>query len=133
MRTTYDVEMMRQVGSCAGIENYSMHMDGRSPRLGAELPARLLPRGLPHVVDESHVAVPQIGGMYEGDMSRKRNLVDHGFRLPSAMDNRPLRWEEFLERIGQTDLPLGDAGQLRARQDRRRAERRRADHPARPG
>ncbi len=102
MRTTYDVEMMRQVGSCSGIENYSLHMDGR-PRGSA--PNTLLdyfPEDFLLVVDESHVAVPQIGGMYEGDMSRKRNLVDHGFRLPSAMDNRPLRWEEFLERIGQT-------------------------------
>ncbi|WP_110241353.1 excinuclease ABC subunit UvrB [Nocardioides gilvus] len=102
MRTTYDVEMMRQVGSCSGIENYSLHMDGR-PRGSA--PNTLLdyfPEDFLLVVDESHVAVPQIGGMYEGDMSRKRNLVDHGFRLPSAMDNRPLRWEEFLDRIGQT-------------------------------
>jgi excinuclease ABC subunit B len=102
MRTTYDVEMMRQVGSCSGIENYSMHIDGR-PRGSA--PNTLLdyfPEDFLLVIDESHVTVPQIGAMYEGDMSRKRQLVDHGFRLPSAMDNRPLRWEEFLDRIDQT-------------------------------
>ncbi|MCH1866713.1 excinuclease ABC subunit UvrB [Nocardioides sp. CFH 31398] len=102
MRTTYDIEMMRQVGSCAGIENYSMHMDGRSRGSAPNTLLDYFPEDFLLVVDESHVAVPQIGGMYEGDMSRKRNLVEHGFRLPSAMDNRPLRWEEFLERIGQT-------------------------------
>jgi excinuclease ABC subunit B len=102
MRTSYDVEMMRQVGACSGIENYSRHIDGRSR---GEPPNTLLdyfPEDFLLVIDESHVTVPQIGGMYEGDMSRKRTLVDHGFRLPSAMDNRPLRWEEFLERVGQT-------------------------------
>ncbi|GEP32693.1 UvrABC system protein B [Nocardioides szechwanensis] len=102
MRTTYDVEMMRQIGSCSGIENYSMHMDGRSPGSAPNCLLDYFPEDYLVVIDESHVAVPQIGGMYEGDMSRKRNLVDHGFRLPSAMDNRPLRWEEFLDRIGQT-------------------------------
>src|SRR6188508_997754 len=102
MRTSYDVEMMRQVGSCSGIENYSMHIDGRSRGSAPNCLLDYFPEDFVLVVDESHVAVPQIGGMYEGDMSRKRNLVDHGFRLPSAMDNRPLRWEEFLERIGQT-------------------------------
>ena len=102
MRTTYDVEMMRQVGSCAGIENYSMHIDGRSRGSAPNCLLDYFPEDFVLVIDESHVAVPQIGGMYEGDMSRKRNLVDHGFRLPSAMDNRPLRWEEFLDRIGQT-------------------------------
>ena len=102
MRTTYDIEMMRQVGSCAGIENYSMHMDGRTRGTAPNCLLDYFPEDYVVVVDESHVAVPQIGGMYEGDMSRKRNLVDHGFRLPSAMDNRPLRWEEFLERIDQT-------------------------------
>ena len=102
MRTTYDVEMMRQVGSCSGIENYSMHMDGRTRGSAPNCLLDYFPEDFLTVVDESHVAVPQIGGMYEGDMSRKRNLVDHGFRLPSAMDNRPLRWEEFLERVGQT-------------------------------
>ena len=102
MRTTYDVEMMRQVGSCSGIENYSMHIDGRQRGSAPNCLLDYFPEDFVLVVDESHVAVPQIGGMYEGDMSRKRNLVEHGFRLPSAMDNRPLRWEEFLDRIGQT-------------------------------
>ena len=102
MRTTYDIEMMRQVGSCSGIENYSMHMDGRSRGSAPNCLLDYFPEDYLLVVDESHVAVPQIGGMYEGDMSRKRNLVDHGFRLPSAMDNRPLKWEEFVDRIGQT-------------------------------
>ncbi|MDP3892724.1 excinuclease ABC subunit UvrB [Nocardioides sp.] len=102
MRTTYDVEMMRQVGSCSGIENYSMHIDGRQRGSAPNCLLDYFPEDFVLVIDESHVAVPQIGGMYEGDMSRKRNLVDHGFRLPSAMDNRPLRWEEFLDRIGQT-------------------------------
>jgi excinuclease ABC subunit B len=102
MRTTYDVEMMRQVGSCSGIENYSMHIDGRQRGSAPNCLLDYFPEDFVLVVDESHVAVPQIGGMYEGDMSRKRNLVDHGFRLPSAMDNRPLKWEEFLDRIGQT-------------------------------
>ncbi|WP_030485408.1 excinuclease ABC subunit UvrB [Nocardioides aequoreus] len=102
MRTSYDIEMMRQVGSCSGIENYSMHIDGRARGSAPNCLLDYFPEDFLLVVDESHVAVPQIGGMYEGDMSRKRNLVDHGFRLPSAMDNRPLRWEEFLDRIGQT-------------------------------
>lgn len=102
MRTTYDIEMMRQVGSCSGIENYSMHIDGRSRGSAPNCLLDYFPEDFLLVVDESHVAIPQIGGMYEGDMSRKRNLVDHGFRLPSAMDNRPLKFEEFLDRIGQT-------------------------------
>jgi len=102
MRTTYDLEMMRQVGSCAGIENYSRHIDGRPTGSPPHCLLDYFPEDFLLVIDESHVTVPQIGGMYEGDMSRKRNLVDHGFRLPSAMDNRPLRWEEFVERIGQT-------------------------------
>jgi excinuclease ABC subunit B len=102
MRTTYDIEMMRQVGSCSGIENYSMHIDGRGRGTAPNCLLDYFPEDFLLVVDESHVAIPQIGGMYEGDMSRKRNLVDHGFRLPSAMDNRPLKWEEFLDRIGQT-------------------------------
>jgi excinuclease ABC subunit B len=102
MRTQYDVEMMRQVGFCSGIENYSRHIDGRG---AGSAPATLLdyfPEDFLLVIDESHVTVPQIGGMFEGDMSRKRNLVDHGFRLPSAVDNRPLTWEEFSDRVGQT-------------------------------
>ncbi len=102
MRTTYDVEMMRQVGFCSGIENYSRHIDGRAPGTAPNTLLDYFPEDFLLVIDESHVTVPQIGGMYEGDMSRKRTLVDHGFRLPSAMDNRPLKWEEFVERIGQT-------------------------------
>ncbi len=102
MRTTYDIEMMRQVGSCAGIENYSRHIDGRGPGTAPHTLIDYFPEDFLLVIDESHVTVPQIGAMYEGDMSRKRTLVDHGFRLPSAMDNRPLKWEEFVERIGQT-------------------------------
>jgi excinuclease ABC subunit B len=102
MRTTYDIEMMRQVGSCSGIENYSRHIDGRGPGTAPNTLLDYFPEDFLLVIDESHVTVPQIGAMYEGDMSRKRSLVDHGFRLPSAMDNRPLRWEEFLDRIGQT-------------------------------
>ncbi|MEV6525594.1 excinuclease ABC subunit UvrB [Longispora sp. NPDC051575] len=101
MRTTYDLEMMRQVGFCSGIENYSRHIDGRD---GGSPPHCLLdyfPADFLTVIDESHVTIPQIGGMYEGDASRKRSLVDHGFRLPSAMDNRPLRFDEFTERVGQ--------------------------------
>jgi len=102
MRTTYDIEMMRQVGFCSGIENYSRHIDGREAGSPPNTLLDYFPDDFLLVIDESHVTVPQIGGMYEGDMSRKRTLVDHGFRLPSAMDNRPLKWEEFLERIGQT-------------------------------
>ncbi|GAA4668975.1 excinuclease ABC subunit UvrB [Frondihabitans cladoniiphilus] len=101
MRTTFDLEMMEQIGFCNGIENYSAHIDGRSP---GEAPHCLLdyfPDDFLVVIDESHVTVPQIGAMYEGDASRKRTLVDHGFRLPSALDNRPLKWEEFLGRVGQ--------------------------------
>jgi excinuclease ABC subunit B len=102
MRTGYDVEMMRQIGTCSGIENYSRHIDGRGPGSAPNCLLDYFPEDFVLVIDESHVTVPQIGGMYEGDMSRKRTLVEHGFRLPSAMDNRPLRWEEFVDRIGQT-------------------------------
>jgi excinuclease ABC subunit B len=102
MRTTYDVEMMRQVGSCSGIENYSRHIDGREPGSPPNTLLDYFPEDFLLVVDESHVTVPQIGGMYEGDVSRKRVLVEHGFRLPSAIDNRPLTWDEFCDRIGQT-------------------------------
>ncbi|HZZ45984.1 MAG TPA: excinuclease ABC subunit UvrB [Pseudonocardia sp.] len=111
MRTQYDVEMMRQVGFCSGIENYSRHIDGRG---AGTAPATLIdyfPDDFLMVIDESHQTVPQIGGMYEGDMSRKRNLVEFGFRLPSACDNRPLTWEEFADRIGQVvylSAPPGD-------------------------
>lgn len=102
MRTTFDLEMIREIGFCSGIENYSRHIDGREQ---GEPPACLLdyfPEDFLTVIDESHVTVPQIGAMYAGDSSRKRTLVEHGFRLPSALDNRPLRFDEFLERTGQT-------------------------------
>lgn len=102
MRTEYDLEMIQQVGFCSGIENYSRHMDGRP---AGSAPATLIdyfPEDFLTIIDESHVTVPQIGGMYEGDMSRKRNLVEFGFRLPSAVDNRPLTFDEFEARVGQT-------------------------------
>jgi excinuclease ABC subunit B len=101
MRTTYDIEMMRQVGFCNGIENYSMHMDGRTYGDPAFTLIDYFPDDFITVIDESHQTIPQIGGMYEGDASRKRILIEHGFRLPSAADNRPLRFDEFLERVGQ--------------------------------
>ena len=102
MRTAYDIEMMRQVGFCSGIENYSLHIDGRERGSAPNCLLDYFPEDFLLVIDESHVTVPQTGGMYEGDMSRKRMLVEHGFRLPSAMDNRPLKFEEFVDRIGQT-------------------------------
>ena len=102
MRTTYDIEMLRQVGSCSGIENYSRHIDGREAGSPPNTLLDYFPEDFLLVIDESHNTVPQIGAMYEGDVSRKRALVEHGFRLPSAIDNRPLTWDEFGERIGQT-------------------------------
>ena len=102
MRTTYDIEMLRQVGSCSGIENYSRHIDGREAGSPPNTLLDYFPEDFLLVIDESHNTVPQIGAMYEGDVSRKRALVEHGFRLPSAIDNRPLTWDEFLDRIGQT-------------------------------
>ncbi len=102
MRTTYDIEMMRQIGTCSGIENYSLHIDGRETGSPPHTLLDYFPEDFLLVIDESHVTVPQIGAMYEGDASRKRTLIEHGFRLPSALDNRPLKWEEFLERVGQT-------------------------------
>ena len=102
MRTSYDIELLRQIGVCSGIENYSRHIDQREPGSPPNCLLDYFPEDFLLVIDESHVTVPQIGAMYEGDMSRKRTLVEHGFRLPSAMDNRPLRWNEFTERIGQT-------------------------------
>jgi excinuclease ABC subunit B len=101
MRTTYDIEMMRQVGFCSGIENYSRHIDGRAAGSPPHCLLDYFPDDFLTVIDESHNTVPQIGGMYEGDASRKRTLVEHGFRLPSAMDNRPLRFDEFTDRVGQ--------------------------------
>ncbi len=102
MRTTYDIEMMRQVGACSGIENYSRHIDGREPGTAPNTLLDYFPEDFLLVIDESHQTVPQIGAMYEGDASRKRTLIEHGFRLPSALDNRPLKWEEFLGRVDQT-------------------------------
>ncbi len=102
MRSTYDIEMLRQIGSCSGIENYSRHIDGRAPGSPPNTLLDYFPEDFLLVIDESHGTVPQIGAMYEGDVSRKRVLVEHGFRLPSAIDNRPLTWEEFGDRIGQT-------------------------------
>ncbi|MFD7504907.1 excinuclease ABC subunit UvrB [Streptomyces sp. NPDC059850] len=102
MRTTYDIEMMRQIGTCSGIENYSLHIDGRETGSPPHTLLDYFPDDFLLVIDESHVTVPQIGAMYEGDASRKRTLIEHGFRLPSALDNRPLKWEEFQKRIGQT-------------------------------
>ncbi|HAM24366.1 MAG TPA: excinuclease ABC subunit B, partial [Actinobacteria bacterium] len=101
MRTGYDIEMLRNMGTCAGIENYSRHIDGRSPGSPPNCLLDYFPEDFLLVIDESHVTVPQIGAMYEGDASRKRTLVEHGFRLPSALDNRPLRFDEFLARTGQ--------------------------------
>ncbi len=101
MRTTFDLEMMEQLGFCSGIENYSRHLDGRGPGSAPNCLLDYFPEDFLVVIDESHVTVPQIGAMFEGDASRKRTLVEHGFRLPSALDNRPLKWPEFLERTGQ--------------------------------
>ena len=101
MRTTFDVEMMEQLGFCSGIENYSRHIDGRAPGSAPHCLLDYFPEDFLVVIDESHVTVPQIGAMFEGDASRKRTLVEHGFRLPSALDNRPLKFDEFLERVGQ--------------------------------
>ena len=101
MRTTFDIEMMEQIGFCSGIENYSRHIDQRQPGEAPHCLIDYFPDDFLVVIDESHVTVPQIGAMYEGDASRKRTLVDHGFRLPSALDNRPLKFNEFLDRVGQ--------------------------------
>ena len=102
MRTNFDLEMIQEMGSCSGIENYSRHMDGREPGSAPHCLLDYFPDDFLLVIDESHVTIPQIGAMYEGDASRKRTLVEHGFRLPSALDNRPLKFNEFLDRIGQT-------------------------------
>jgi excinuclease ABC subunit B len=102
MRTTFDLEMIRELGFCSGIENYSRHIDGREQGSAPSCLLDFFPDDFLMVIDESHVTVPQIGAMYEGDSSRKRTLVEHGFRLPSALDNRPLKFSEFEERVGQT-------------------------------
>jgi excinuclease ABC subunit B len=122
MRTTYDLEMMREMGFCSGIENYSRHIDGRAP---GEAPHTLLdyfPDDFLVVIDESHVTVPQLHGMYEGDLSRKRTLVDHGFRLPSAIDNRPLRFEEFLGKLNQAVFLSATPGQYELKVSKNIAE-----------
>jgi excinuclease ABC subunit B len=122
MRTTYDLEMMREMGFCSGIENYSRHIDGRS---AGEAPYTLLdyfPDDFLVVIDESHVTVPQLHGMYEGDMSRKKTLVEHGFRLPSAMDNRPLRFEEFLGKLDQAVFLSATPGQYELKVSKKVAE-----------
>ena len=111
MRTAYDLEMLKEIGTCAGVENYSRHIDGRGPGTPPNTLLDYFPDDFVLVIDESHVTVPQIGAMFEGDMSRKRTLVDYGFRLPSAMDNRPLKWDEFTQRIGQTVYLSATPGQ----------------------
>ncbi|MGW8434470.1 excinuclease ABC subunit UvrB [Nocardiopsis sp. NPDC055551] len=116
MRTTHDLEMMRQLGTCSGIENYSRHFDDRAPGSAPNTLLDYFPEDFLLVLDESHVTVPQIGAMYEGDAARKRTLVDHGFRLPSAMDNRPLKWEEFTERIDQSVYLSATPGKYELRQ-----------------
>jgi len=122
MRTTYDLEMLREVGFCSGIENYSRHIDGRAP---GEAPYTLLdyfPDDWLCVIDESHVTVPQIHGMYEGDKTRKETLVEFGFRLPSALDNRPLRFEEFVKKVNQTVYMSATPGPYELRTSTRIAE-----------
>jgi excinuclease ABC subunit B len=122
MRTTYDLEMLREVGSCNGIENYSRHIDGRSAGSPPHTLLDYFPEDFVLFVDESHVTVPQIGGMYEGDRSRKVTLVEHGFRLPSAIDNRPLRFDEFLDRIGQRVFVSATPGPFEHRESSRVVE-----------
>jgi excinuclease ABC subunit B len=122
MRTTYDLEMLREVGSCNGIENYSRHIDGRSAGSPPHTLLDYFPKDFVLFVDESHVTVPQIGGMYEGDRSRKVTLVEHGFRLPSAIDNRPLRFDEFLDRIGQRVFVSATPGPFEHRESSRVVE-----------
>ncbi len=116
MRTTHDLEMIEQLGTCSGIENYSRHFDGREPGSAPNTLLDYFPEDFLLVLDESHVTVPQVGAMYEGDAARKRTLVDHGFRLPSAMDNRPLKWEEFTGRIGQSVYLSATPGRYELRQ-----------------
>jgi excinuclease ABC subunit B len=122
MRTTYDLEMLREVGSCNGIENYSRHIDGRAQGTPPHTLLDYFPKDFVLFIDESHVTVPQIGGMYEGDRSRKVTLVEHGFRLPSAIDNRPLRFDEFLDRIGQRTFVSATPGPFELRESSRVVE-----------
>jgi excinuclease ABC subunit B len=128
MRTTFDIEMMQQVGFCSGIENYSRFIDGREPGSAPNCLIDYFPEDYLLVIDESHVSVPQIGAMYEGDASRKRTLVDHGFRLPSALDNRPLRWNEFEERISQAVYLSATPGKYELDQVDRKSTRLNSSH-----
>ena len=124
-RTQYDIEMLKELGFCNGIENYSRIIDGRAPGSPPHTLIDYFPDDFVTFVDESHQTMPQIGGMYEGDRSRKLTLVDHGFRLPSAIDNRPLKFDEFLKRVGQVVMVSATPGRLRAHAERadRRADR----------
>ena len=134
MRTTYDLEMLREVGFCSGIENYSRHIDGRAPGSAPYTLLDYFPDDYLVVIDESHVTVPQLHGMYEGDISRKSTLVEFGFRLPSAIDNRPLRFEEFQERVGQVVYMSATPGPWELKVSRAdRAADRPAHRPDRPG
>ena len=121
-RTEYDMEMMRELGFCSGIENYSRILDGRDPGTAPSTLIDFFPRDFLCLIDESHQSVPQLRGMYEGDRSRKLSLVDHGFRLPSAMDNRPLQIEEFLERVGQVVFVSATPGEFERRTSTRIVE-----------
>ena len=128
---SYDLEMLREVGYCTGIENYSLHLDGRQRRRAAVHPARLLPRRLARRRSTSRTStVPQLHGQYEGDRSRKETLVEHGFRLPSALDNRPLRFEEFIERVNQVVFMSATPGAYELRDRRRRSSSRSCARPA---
>ena len=118
-RTEYDLEMLKELGFCNGIENYSRVLEGRPAGSHPFTLIDYFPDDFVFFVDESHQTVPQIGGMYEGDRSRKQTLVDYGFRLPSALDNRPLRFDEFLGKVHAARVRLGDAGRVRARATRR--------------
>ena len=122
MRTSYDLEMMREVGFCSGIENYSRHIDGRGPGTAPYTLLDYFPDDYLVVIDESHVTVPQLHGMYEGDLSRKSTLVEHGFRLPSAIDNRPLRFDEFTERVHQVVFMSATPGDYELRRSKRIVE-----------
>ena len=127
MRTEYDLEMMQEMGFCSGIENYSRHLTGRPPGSRPYTLLDFFPTDFLLVVDESHATIPQIGGMYEGDRSRKTVLVEYGFRLPSALDNRPLNFQEFMEMTGPDRLRQRDAGGVRDQEQHRREHRL---HPA---
>ena len=123
MRTEYDLEMLQEMGFCNGIENYSRHLSGRPPGSKPYTIIDFFPKDFLLVIDESHATIPQIGGMYEGDRSRKTVLVDYGFRLPSALDNRPLNFDEFMKLTNQIDLCQRDAGRIRDSKQRGRKQR----------